>query len=190
MISAVSTCFQKYVTFSGRASRREFWYFILFMVLCSALLVVVNSALFGPEIRTVGSLDADGNVIPESVRQETYYNGGRLDDVFLLICLLPWLAVTWRRMHDSGLPGYLPFLTVLMFIGLCFLIVAANLGLEEMWRQIRATGQVQVTLSNGVQTTLLFLGALWMLITNIFLLCRRSDAAPNKYGPNPNEVLQ
>jgi uncharacterized membrane protein YhaH (DUF805 family) len=30
---SVSTCFRRYAVFSGRATRSEFWYFVLFMVL-------------------------------------------------------------------------------------------------------------------------------------------------------------
>ncbi|MDE6491395.1 MAG: DUF805 domain-containing protein, partial [Muribaculaceae bacterium] len=30
---SVHTVFSKYVTFSGRASRSEFWYFVLFQVI-------------------------------------------------------------------------------------------------------------------------------------------------------------
>jgi uncharacterized membrane protein YhaH (DUF805 family) len=30
---SIQTCFQKYVEFSGRASRSEFWYFMLFQLL-------------------------------------------------------------------------------------------------------------------------------------------------------------
>jgi uncharacterized membrane protein YhaH (DUF805 family) len=32
---AISTCFSKYATFSGRASRPEFWWFFLFQILVS-----------------------------------------------------------------------------------------------------------------------------------------------------------
>ncbi len=32
---AISTCLSKYVTFSGRASRPEFWWFFLFQILIS-----------------------------------------------------------------------------------------------------------------------------------------------------------
>ena len=30
---SVRTCFRKYVTFSGRATRPEYWYFVLFIIL-------------------------------------------------------------------------------------------------------------------------------------------------------------
>ena len=38
---AISTCFSKYVTFTGRASRPEFWWFFLFQVI---VLIVTGMA--------------------------------------------------------------------------------------------------------------------------------------------------
>ncbi len=40
--AAIKTCFQKYFEFSGRASRSEFWFFILFYI-------IVSSALAGAD---------------------------------------------------------------------------------------------------------------------------------------------
>ena len=45
---AVKNCFRNYATFSGRASRSEFWKFILFCLLVGILLTILNSLLFGP----------------------------------------------------------------------------------------------------------------------------------------------
>ncbi|MDI1271487.1 MAG: DUF805 domain-containing protein [Polaromonas sp.] len=39
---AISTCFSKYATFSGRASRPEFWWFSLFQIL-----MMIAASLFG-----------------------------------------------------------------------------------------------------------------------------------------------
>lgn len=44
---SISTCFIKYATFDGRASRPEFWWFILFTWLVSAGLGMINDVLSG-----------------------------------------------------------------------------------------------------------------------------------------------
>lgn len=36
---AIVSCFTKYVTLEGRASRSEYWYWVLFCILCSILLL-------------------------------------------------------------------------------------------------------------------------------------------------------
>ncbi|MFN7598777.1 MAG: DUF805 domain-containing protein, partial [Cereibacter sp.] len=56
---AVRSCFSKYATFSGRARRSEYWYFILFTVIGSAIAGVVDNALFGrmmPDVTLLGSI--------------------------------------------------------------------------------------------------------------------------------------
>ena len=37
---AVSICFTKYVTFSGRAARPEYWYWVLFTIVASLVLAI------------------------------------------------------------------------------------------------------------------------------------------------------
>ena len=44
---AVKTCFRKYVDFSGRAARPEFWWFVLFQIIVSAALGIVSVKLQG-----------------------------------------------------------------------------------------------------------------------------------------------
>jgi uncharacterized membrane protein YhaH (DUF805 family) len=42
---AIRTCFIKYVDFTGRASRPEFWYFILFVVIAEICLFIASRPL-------------------------------------------------------------------------------------------------------------------------------------------------
>lgn len=42
---SISTCFSKYATFDGRASRSEFWWWFLFTVLASAAAGIVSETL-------------------------------------------------------------------------------------------------------------------------------------------------
>jgi len=44
---AISTCFSKYATFSGRASRPEFWWFFLFQILASIAASMIGDTLSG-----------------------------------------------------------------------------------------------------------------------------------------------
>ena len=59
---AVRTCLRKYATFSGRASRPEYWYFMLFLFLGNLALGIVDGILFGGEVAVEpGSHSAQGN---------------------------------------------------------------------------------------------------------------------------------
>jgi uncharacterized membrane protein YhaH (DUF805 family) len=44
---AVRSVFSKYVTISGRATRSEYWWWVLFVVLAQIVLGIVDSVLFG-----------------------------------------------------------------------------------------------------------------------------------------------
>ena len=44
---AISTCLSKYATFSGRASRPEFWWFFLFQILISLAASMLGDAVAG-----------------------------------------------------------------------------------------------------------------------------------------------
>lgn len=81
---AISTCFSKYVTFSGRASRSEYWFFVLFLVLAGIGASILDAILFP------GSLET----------------GGPINGILSLATLLPSLAVGWRRLHDTDRSGW------------------------------------------------------------------------------------
>jgi uncharacterized membrane protein YhaH (DUF805 family) len=44
---AISTCFSKYVTFTGRASRPEFWWFFLFQIIVLIVTGMISNILYG-----------------------------------------------------------------------------------------------------------------------------------------------
>ena len=79
---SIKTCFSKYVTFAGRASRSEFWYFMLFCLLGRTIL-----SLF------------DGFVLGMSSIQPTSW-------VFSLVTFLSSICVKTRRLHDGNRWGW------------------------------------------------------------------------------------
>ncbi len=46
-IDSIKTCFSKYATFTGRASRSEFWWFVLFYVLVNCAATQINTTVYG-----------------------------------------------------------------------------------------------------------------------------------------------
>ena len=51
---AIRVCFQKYADFNGRASRSEYWWFFLFVVLASLAATMINPIVSG--LFTLGTL--------------------------------------------------------------------------------------------------------------------------------------
>jgi uncharacterized membrane protein YhaH (DUF805 family) len=100
MKTAVETVLrEKYVDFKGRAQRAEFWWFILFVFVVSIILSLIDMALFEDVLQDVGPLSA----------------------IFTLITIIPSIAVTARRLHDTGKSGWWQLLFLLPVIG--FLLI-------------------------------------------------------------------
>lgn len=98
--TSIKTCFSKYATFSGRASRSEFWFFFLFGVLGVIIAMIIDSMILGY------SAEEDGPIYL----------------IFNILILIPSLAVGARRLHDIGRSGWwqLIYFTI---IGIILLIV-------------------------------------------------------------------
>ncbi len=94
---AVKTCFQKYATFSGRATRSEFWWFALFTVFASMVGSMVGEL--------VNSLISLALVIPS-----TAVGTRRLHDIgksgwFQLLWLVPvigWALLIYWDVQPSA----------------------------------------------------------------------------------------
>ena len=44
---SIRICFSKYADFNGKASRSEYWWFVLFIVLASLLLSIISGVISG-----------------------------------------------------------------------------------------------------------------------------------------------
>ncbi len=75
-----------YATFTGRTRRRTFWMFILTGILLAAGLALIDEAL---GLRASTRPDDDGLLV----------------SLLTLALLLPTIAVTVRRLHDTGRSG-------------------------------------------------------------------------------------
>lgn len=109
---SIRTCLSKYATFSGRAQRSEFWWFVLFVWLVSIVLSIVDSTLFGTTVVTDTGFSASTNT--------PIFSG-----IFSLAMLLPSLGVWVRRLHDTDRSGWWVLLAFIPLIGLIVLIVFA-----------------------------------------------------------------
>lgn len=114
----------------------------------------------GPNVVQTFVYDGNGGGVPVVVRYS--YNSGWLGAGFLFATLLPWLAVSWRRIQDSGRAGYWLWLTIctwLFFTAFSFM-----------------SGSVATT------TTIGFVGFFALLIINTYFYTSRSDPSTNEYG--------
>jgi uncharacterized membrane protein YhaH (DUF805 family) len=93
---------KKYATFAGRARRSEYWYFMLFYLLAFVVLAIVDGV--------TGTFNEEAGV-------------GLLSGLFLLATLIPTLAVTVRRLHDTDRSGWWILLNFIPLIGALVVLV-------------------------------------------------------------------
>ena len=98
---AITSGFNRYADFTGRASRSEFWFWALFTWLASLVGSVFDVALFGYQFAAVAS---------------------PISGVVSLALLIPSLAVGARRLHDIDRTGWWQLLG-LTGIGFILLLV-------------------------------------------------------------------
>ena len=94
-MESVQTCLRKYVDFSGRARRSEYWYFYLFTCIVSGVLGGIGNAIGITWLAGVAGV----------------------------ALILPELAVCVRRLHDIGKPGIWILIGLIPCVGTILLIV-------------------------------------------------------------------
>ena len=87
--------FKKYADFSGRATRTEYWMFVLGYTLICIILAIVDGLL------------------------GTIWLGA----IFGLVVLVPSLSIAARRLHDTGRTGWWQLIYLVPLIGLIVMIV-------------------------------------------------------------------
>lgn len=93
---------RQYTEFSGRARRKEYWFFVLFNFLVAFALGLVDAGL--------GLWSQASGV-------------GLLSGLYSLAVLLPGLAVSIRRLHDTGRSGWWLLIGLIPLIGILVLLV-------------------------------------------------------------------
>src|SRR3954462_4757789 len=93
---------KKYAVFSGRARRTEYWMFILFNIIITVVLALIDilTGTFSPQAGV-----------------------GLLGGLYALAVLIPSIAVTVRRLHDTGRSGWWILIGLVPVIGTIVLLI-------------------------------------------------------------------
>ncbi len=95
---AIRNFFTQYATFSGRATRSEYWYAVLFNIIVDLAISLVFG-LISTDIASVVS------------------------GIYGLATLIPGLAIIWRRLHDIGKGGGWYFMILIPLVGWIIVLV-------------------------------------------------------------------
>jgi uncharacterized membrane protein YhaH (DUF805 family) len=102
---------KKYSVFTGRARRKEYWYFTLFNIVIIIPLTLIDMM--------TGTFSNEANM-------------GLFSGVFILAILIPSIAVSIRRLHDTNRTGWWMLISFIPIIGpivlLIFLVQDSQIG--------------------------------------------------------------
>jgi uncharacterized membrane protein YhaH (DUF805 family) len=123
-LGAIRSVFTKYATFTGRSSRSEFWWWILFEWLTRSFLGFIYTmtmlAIIVPKADALkDQAEASVQALLGAIFNPMYF----VLLAWSLALLLPSLAVTVRRFHDIGRSGWFVLLTFIPVVGTILMIL-------------------------------------------------------------------
>jgi len=103
---------KRYADFSGRSRRKEYWMFLLGVIIVAVVLGLIEGAL--------GMGGSVGGIY------------GPLSLIFLIAVIIPGIAVQVRRFHDQDKSGWFVLLSLIPFVGglvvLVFMLLEGTKG--------------------------------------------------------------
>jgi uncharacterized membrane protein YhaH (DUF805 family) len=140
---------EKYADFSGRAPRAEYWWYILGAIIVSVIARIIDSIV---GLNVVGPY-------------------GLLSLIVMLGLLVPNIAVSVRRLHDTNRSGWWILLPIVPY---ALAIVLAGPAIM--------TGSVGAGI--GIAALLMFVGFICGIVVLVFM-CLAGTPGDNRYGPSP-----
>jgi len=155
---AINLGFKNYFKFSGRATRAENWWWVLFTVLAGIVLAVLDTL--------TGTMGMFGD-------------SGLLGGLFELGVIVPSLALGVRRLHDINRTGWW-LLLVFGFFPIAAIgggILLVSFFLLDNFLILTVLGFAMV-IGGGI------LGLIGIIVLIVWAI-KQGDTGPNKYGPDP-----
>jgi len=118
-------CLKQYADFKGRARRREYWFFQLFYLIFgwSVIFIVVL-------------IEQDMGRLSPVFIQDVHELTPLFFPLYGLAMIIPYYAVTIRRLHDTGNSGWMFLIIMIPIIGwiwLFVLLVTDSKPVENKW---------------------------------------------------------
>lgn len=160
---AVRRFFTKYVVFSGRASRSEFWWFILFNVIVGAIISGVMSII-----------NRDASTL--------------VSTLWTIAIFIPFLALSIRRLHDSNKSGWWILLPTIPLIVAQIFSTYISVRFSSLSRLLTGKELVEAVIQNlsGALLTVTFCSIVG-LISGIVLMAANTNTAGIRFDQDFKE---
>ena len=153
---SIATCFSKYATFSGRASRSEFWWFYLFTIILSVIFTIIEES-------------AEPVLILYWIVQ--------------LGLTLPTLAVSARRLHDTNRSGWWILLPFVGFGVLIMFLYPDYSGADSFIQMVGMMLVFEMVSEMVFIFSGIWIFAWWIVL--LIFMALKSSPGENRYGPQP-----
>lgn len=157
---------KRYAEFSGRSRRTEYWMFFLFQILLGVAFWVLLAIVGGSALMTGGDPTALAAAGGAAMIIFALYG------LVSLALIIPAIAVTVRRLHDTNRTGWWVLAPiagyVLMFIG-----------------GIMAAGSPDNPGLGGILVLVGGIAALVLALVLLVFMFLEGTRGPNNYGPDP-----
>lgn len=147
---------QKYADFSGRAPRAEFWWYVLAVIIVTVIAQIIDSII---GMKVAGPY-------------------GPLSLLVLLGLLVPNIAVSVRRLHDTNRTGWWILAPIVPYI------LAFVLGSAAMLGAAGSGSSAGMAAGMGI-AGLFMLACLAALVALLVFYCMPGTAGENRYGADP-----
>ncbi len=166
---AIKSCLRQYVGFRRRATRAEYWWWVLGITVVSTILSIIEGIIFG--------FGGDSLERPSSL--------------FQLAVLLPGLAVTARRLHDIGRTGWWQLVWIVAgILATIPLIIGVVASLDGMTLMFSVESDYSMAAIAPLIIGLLISAAIWvgLAVWIIWWMVKQGQAGPNQHGPDPRAL--
>ena len=159
---------RRYADFSGRSRRMEFWMWQVFKFLVVIAFWIVMIALVGSSMMTAG--DPSALMAVGGVAMILWL----LMMLFFLAILIPDIAVTVRRLHDTERTGW----WILAPLAPYLLVIVGG---------VMAASSPEAPGMGGVLALIGMVGVFGLALTLLVFYFLEGTRGPNKYGPDPKQ---
>jgi len=187
MLEATANCFRKALRFSGRSDTYEFWGFAFAIFIAFILAAILNHLVFGPQSSEFVKVSVEnGTKVNIQTGTKTAYGAGPFSVAVGLIVLVPLASAAWRRIQDTGRPGWLlviPAVLSAVPFGLMQLMPVQELQLppDVLAAAPQLPDVVEIPEPNVGLIVAAGAASLCAIVLTLFWFTRGSDG-PNKFG--------
>jgi uncharacterized membrane protein YhaH (DUF805 family) len=133
---ALDRFWKKYATFTGRATKSEYWWAVLFIAITGAVVNVIDAA--GLISMNLSSANATQPFAPSPL----FVIGAILVGLWGLALIVPIYAVTVRRLHDTNRSGWFILMGFIPYAGPIILLVFTLRNSNPLGQRFDTTARV------------------------------------------------